>query len=328
MEWYCEKNTKGFDPMFLLPILADIPWPYPWHWAETEILGVIGPAADGEKLFVFRCLQPPRLLWNGRFGGGSIGRELGTQFQKTSVAMAKNAITISILALHLYRLLMVQKSSANGKLRLVVYPVIYRSFFYIQTVVFSPDFWGPSTVGWGKEKKTSLSGDSWMYPDPNVPRHGKSGTISPFFSGCTYVRGPHPSLSLDFRETWKGNIQNPSCLILLSSSPCWGRLAQNVERIFCCTWGPDHFWAFWLLCNFRHIDVYMYVCIYIYIQIYICTDDVCIYPRMKMYHVSYVNICMYIYIVQIISTSIFYMKDVSFYIQEMLLHHIGKGKVT
>ena len=33
----------------------------------------------------------------------------------------------------------------------------------------------------------AYSGDSWMYPGPNVPRHGKSRTISPIYPYSSWV---------------------------------------------------------------------------------------------------------------------------------------------
>ena len=41
------------------------------------------------------------------------------------------------------------------------------------------------------------SGDSWMYPDPNVPRHGKSLYFRPISTMGTRTLGVHPSLSLE-----------------------------------------------------------------------------------------------------------------------------------
>ena len=62
-----------------------------------------------------------------------------------------------------------------------------------------------------------ISGNSWMYPDPNVPRHGKSLWLSPIYPYNTWVfMGYYPQESLykpkSSRFFW-GNFQRLEALI-------------------------------------------------------------------------------------------------------------------
>ena len=53
---------------------------------------------------------------------------------------------------------------------------------------------GESRRGSKKNAASEIRGVRWMYPDPNVPRHGKSRTISPISRGYLWVSYPQESL--------------------------------------------------------------------------------------------------------------------------------------